>query len=349
MPLSVLVIDDQPLEGEMISYILHRDRPEVTYAGQALNAADGIRMAGESRPDLIFLDIKMPGMDGLAAISHLRRASPRSRIIMLTAFDDYELFRAALRAGAQDYLLKPVRPAGILAALDETGSQTEESAAPPSDDGPDCARVLTQAILDGDENGAAARAQSYLAAYGVTGGNLTYTCACCMKFAAELTQAAAEKPSADALTYLYQDFVRRVSSVQSPEVLTEHFTGFARQAAGLLGNGAGEAGLRQVAEAKQYISAHLHEPLQLSDIARRLYLSTAYFSRLFKEKTGMTFSEYLAGCRVERARRLLATTDLSVSEVAAAIGYQEANSFSRLFKTRTGQTPSDYRASLHRS
>ena len=103
-----------------------------------------------------------------------------------------------------------------------------------------------------------------------------------------------------------------------------------------------------MAEAKQYISAHLHEPLQLSDIARRLYLSTAYFSRLFKEKTGMTFSEYLAGCRVERARQLLATTDLSVSEVAAAIGYQEANSFSRLFKARTGQTPSDYRAFLHR-
>ena len=72
MPLSVLVIDDQPLEGEMSSYILHRDRPEVTYAGQALNAADGIRMAGESKPDLIFLDIKMPGMDGLTATREIR-------------------------------------------------------------------------------------------------------------------------------------------------------------------------------------------------------------------------------------------------------------------------------------
>ena len=53
-------------------------------------------------------------------------------------------------------------------------------------------------------------------------------------------------------------------------------------------------GLRQVAEAKQYISAHLHEPLQLSEIARRLYLSTAYFSRLFKARTGQTPSDYRA-------------------------------------------------------
>ena len=60
-------------------------------------------------------------------------------------------------------------------------------------------------------------------------------------------------------------------------------------------------------------------------------------------------ADYLASCRVERARQLLATTDLSISEVANAIGYQEANSFSRLFKTRTGQSPSEYRASRMRN
>ena len=99
MSLTILVVDDQPLEGEMISLVLKRDRPDVIYGGQALDAADGIRMAALLRPDLIFLDIKMPGMDGLAAISHLRHASPGVQIIMLTAFDDFEYLRAALRGG----------------------------------------------------------------------------------------------------------------------------------------------------------------------------------------------------------------------------------------------------------
>lgn len=110
MPLTVLVVDDQPLEGEMIALVLKRDRPDAVYVGQALDAADGIRMASLLNPGLIFLDIKMPGMNGLTAISHLHRASPGVHIVMLTAFDDFEFLRTAARAGARDYLLKPVRP-----------------------------------------------------------------------------------------------------------------------------------------------------------------------------------------------------------------------------------------------
>ena len=90
MPLTVLVVDDQPLEGEMIALVLKRDRPDAVYVGQALDAADGIRMASLLNPGLIFLDIKMPGMNGLTAISHLHRASPGVHIVMLTAFDDFE-------------------------------------------------------------------------------------------------------------------------------------------------------------------------------------------------------------------------------------------------------------------
>ena len=76
MSLTILVVDDQPLEGEMISLVLKRDRPDVIYGGQALDAADGIRMAALLRPDLIFLDIKMPGMDGLMLMKKLLEKMP---------------------------------------------------------------------------------------------------------------------------------------------------------------------------------------------------------------------------------------------------------------------------------
>ena len=93
-----------------------------------------------------------------------------------------------------------------------------------------------------------------------------------------------------------------------------------------------------------YLSQNCTENISLDDAADYAGFSRYHFSRLFKEKAGMTFSDYLAQVRVDHAKRLLATTDLSIAEVAAAIGYQEANSFSRLFKTRTGKSPSDYRA-----
>ena len=347
MPMSVLVIDDQPLEGEMISLVLKRDRPDVLYAGQALDAADGIRMASLLRPDLIFLDIKMPGMDGLEAISHLRRASPGVQIVMLTAFDDFDYLRAALRAGARDYLLKPVRPADILSTLDDLGTP-----APPitAADSPPISpeqlwEELRQAICSGDQERAHQAVRHVFSYYGpMEQHNVVYACVRCMEFASALAEQASADQAVDGLRFLYQDFVLQVSTLKDPSLLEPAFTTFVQKATDIFSHTAGDISYRQIAAAKRYIDEHFHEPLQMSEVAGMLYLSTAYFSRLFKEKVGVTFSDYLASCRVERARQLLVTTDLSISEVARAIGYQEANSFSRLFKARTGRSPSDYRS-----
>ena len=288
----------------------------------------------------------MPGMDGLTAISHLQRACPHVQIIMLSAFDDFEYLRGALRAGAKDYLLKPVRPADILGALDSSEHlvlPVQPASTPASVHQTD---QLSAAVRQGDCSAAEEQAKRFLASYLVLDqSNIIYACVRCMEFASELTQNVEEGQSRDGLNFLYQEFVHQVSTLKDPELLEQHFLEFVRNAAGIYGHITGDLGHRQIAEAKQYIAEHYHEALQLSEVAKKLYLSTAYFSRLFKEKTGMTFSDYLANCRIDRARQLLATTDLSIAEVSAAIGYQEANSFSRLFKTRTGQSPSDYRAS----
>ena len=346
MPLTVLVIDDQPLEGEMVAYVLRKNRPDVVYAGQALNADEGIQMTTLHQPDLIFLDIKMPGMDGLTAIGHLRGACSHSQIVILSAFDDFTYLRGALRAGARDYLLKPVRPNDILAALDMLTESAPQPIPTPSGavTGGD---QLAEAIQAGDCALAERLAREYLSSYLLLDqANIIHAGVRCMEFSARLAHSSGE--AGDGLTYLHQDFVQQVSALRDPELFREQFCAFVRDAANVFNHAAGDVGYRQVTEAKQYIAEHFHEAIQLSEVARRLYLSTAYFSRLFKEKTGQTFSDYLAACRVDKARHLLATTDLSIAEVASAIGYQEANSFSRLFKARTGQSPSDYRSAQHK-
>lgn len=344
MPHSVLVIDDQPLEGEMISLVLSNNRPDIHYIGQALNASAGIRMAAEHHPDLVFLDIRMPGIDGLSAIPQLKQACPTLQIVILSAFDDFEYLRGALRGGARDYLLKPVRPSDILSALDilDLSADPQFSAAaaislPKAD-------LLIEAVQSGDSHCAEQAALDWLETFSpFEQSNPIIACVRCMELGAKMTQADAEHHNADSLSFLYQDLVHQVSALKDIDQLHICFVDFVKKAADIYSHAAGDVGFRQIAEVKQYISEHLHEPLQLSEVAGKLYLSTAYFSRLFKEKTGLTFSDYLANCRIEKARHLLATTDLSISEVASAIGYQEANSFSRVFKARTGQSPTLYR------
>jgi DNA-binding NarL/FixJ family response regulator len=112
-PVRVLVVDDQRLIRESIASLLSiQDSVEVV--GTAADGEDAVRQAALLGPDVILMDIRMPGMDGVAAVESLRREAPRSRVVMLTTFDDEEYVVRALRAGASGYLLKDL-PAQELA------------------------------------------------------------------------------------------------------------------------------------------------------------------------------------------------------------------------------------------
>lgn len=94
------------------------------------------------------------------------------------------------------------------------------------------------------------------------------------------------------------------------------------------------------------IRADLATPLTVEALAREMGYSVSHFSRTFAAVTGVRPQEFAIHARVDRARELLATTSLSVGEVAAAVGFAEIFYFSRLFKQRTGTTPSEFRRNL---
>ena len=227
--IKVVVIDDQALEGKMIAAVAARDCPYVSYEGQAFSAEEGIELTARAKPDIAFLDITMSGMDGIDAIALLRQSRPELSIVMLTAHDDFSHIQRAMRAGANDYLLKPTRPQEISEALERWGRR------PP---------------------------------------------------------LAEEDP---------------------------------------------------IAAVKRYVEANLEASITLADAAERLHLSPVYFSRLFRNRSGQTFSSWLAQRRIESAKRYLKETRLSIAEIAVKVGYKEANSFTRIFRLATGVPPSEYR------
>ena len=101
--------------------------------------------------------------------------------------------------------------------------------------------------------------------------------------------------------------------------------------------------IRAVNNAKQFIAENYHLDISLDDIAKREYLSLSYFSRAFAELVGMNFTDYLKNLRIKRAQALLLSTDKSIAEIAAKVGYQDPNYFSRVFKLVTGKSPLQYR------
>ncbi|MCX4885565.1 MULTISPECIES: response regulator [unclassified Streptomyces] len=113
---TVLVVDDQPLQRYGFRVLLD-SIPETEVVGEAAHGAEAVRKTAELRPDVVLMDVRMPGMDGIEATRRITAAGGRSRVLVLTTFDVDEYVHAALRAGASGFLLKDARPEELLAGI----------------------------------------------------------------------------------------------------------------------------------------------------------------------------------------------------------------------------------------
>lgn len=111
MSIRVLVVDDQALVRAGFRMILEAE-PDVVVSGEAADGEEALAMAADNRPDVVLMDVRMPGMDGIEATRRLLSdpSGPPVRVIMLTTFDMDEYVYDALRAGASGFLLKDVPP-----------------------------------------------------------------------------------------------------------------------------------------------------------------------------------------------------------------------------------------------
>jgi two-component system response regulator YesN len=98
-----------------------------------------------------------------------------------------------------------------------------------------------------------------------------------------------------------------------------------------------------VSDAKEYIAANYSRDISLDDVSRNVDVSPYYFTRLFKEETGVTFVEYLTTMRIDKAKEMLNASQFSMKEICQAVGYSDPNYFSRIFKKNVGVTPTEYR------
>ena len=114
--LTVLIADDHPLFRKGLRALLG-GQPALRLIGEAASGPDAVRLATELRPDVILMDLQMPGGDGLTAIRQIVAARPGSRILVVTMFEDDDSVFAAMRAGARGYVLKDMDDDEIARAI----------------------------------------------------------------------------------------------------------------------------------------------------------------------------------------------------------------------------------------
>lgn len=115
-PIRVLVADDHPVvRGGLVALL--RTIPDLAVVGEAPDGESAVREVQLVRPDVVLMDVRMPGLDGVEATRRIRSAVPETRVLMLTMYDDDATVFTAMQAGAQGYLLKEAEQDQIVRAI----------------------------------------------------------------------------------------------------------------------------------------------------------------------------------------------------------------------------------------
>jgi DNA-binding NarL/FixJ family response regulator len=116
MTVRVVLADDQPLVRTALQMVI-TDTPDIEVVGEAGTGAEAVQLVERVHPDVVVMDIRMPGMDGIEATRLITAGPSAARVVVLTTFDDDDYVYAALRAGASGFLVKDMALEDILAAI----------------------------------------------------------------------------------------------------------------------------------------------------------------------------------------------------------------------------------------
>lgn len=348
MSWSLLIVDDEELARFALRKMSAALFPEI---GEILEAAEGqsaIEIVRKSRPQLVLMDVRMPGPNGLDAAARLLAIAPDTRIIVVTAYDRFPLAQRAVNLGLDGYLLKPVieeefrkTVAGALSRLERL-SRRERLPAPATG-----GRLPPGARHALEERLAREAAAGYLPAGSAAAAALARAWDWerlgeeerldrALSFAYELERERERGPVSAPATPPSGGQLARFRAGQPLEVLAELLDEAAAAARSLPPD-------EPPARIRAWLASTPPAELSLDSLAERLGLSAAHASRVFKEAIGRNFAPYVAELRMERARALAASRpELTVEELARAVGYADPAYFSKLFREHAGMSPREW-------
>ena len=118
MPIQVAIVEDKPADRESLERLLRGQR-EIKCVASAKSGDEALKLIPAKKPDVVLMDIQLPGMSGIECVRRLKRICPDVQVMMLTVIEDHERIFEALAAGAMGYLLKTTPPGKILEAVEE--------------------------------------------------------------------------------------------------------------------------------------------------------------------------------------------------------------------------------------
>ena len=254
-------------------------------------------------------------MNGVELTAKLKQIDPQMEITMISAYDDSDYILNAMKTGASYYRLKPARPQEILAVFDKLLKSIPSIVDPRNRD---CIKEFAEKVLLGDREAAFHLLENiWQQLEQAAAGDIEILRSRSQELAITLLHFITDRHhSPDVLLMFRNNLIRGMSSAQSPADIKAQLNEMVENSIRLLDQYAADAGHELISRAQKFIQDNLHKNISIEDVAKHIHLSIFYFSRLFKEKTGVTYTEYLIELRLEKSKMLLLTTNDTVASIA---------------------------------
>lgn len=348
---KILLVDDEILEREVLKIMLGKLKDEVTVIGEAGNGREAIDLDMKLNPDIIFMDIKMPGIDGIKASEIIKKQNENKVIIMLTAYDDFDLIHRALTLGVNDYILKPVKGEKLLEVLrvqidnlkiDKNRIKEKEL-------------LLIDKIISEEENEAKMLLNSIIESYTIASNeDAAYFRQKIELLAEKLIKVASKFRFRNNNWINKEEALAKLRSFEDMESIRNYIYSILKLIFSEVLEDNIEMKKNDVEKPKclnkalepalKYIEENYGEQVLLEDVASVSNLSPYYFSKLFKKEMGMNFTTYVTKYKIEKAKWRLRNTDIPIVNIASELGYYECGYFTKVFKKIEGITPTEYRS-----
>ncbi|SDC11914.1 two-component system, response regulator YesN [Candidatus Frackibacter sp. WG12] len=359
MMYKALVVDDEQLERRVMKKIITDEVQEVRLVGEAENGNEALIVAEAERPDIILMDIKMPKVDGLEATKEIAKLYPSIKIIIITAYNEFDYAQRALKYGAVDYLLKPVKPEKIIEVLDELITKIEEErlynqlVKQGHDNLEESAQFhqkvfakekkLYELVKEGEVKEIGSFVDQLLDEIQQDDYELVKVKIRIIEFLVSLSRTINQEAEIEICHFYFEELISESAEINSMNQFASWVKNKLKIVVDKVTKAYDEIEDDIIKQATNYINRNYDQDLTLERVAKAVHLNPSYLSHTFKEETGSNFTDYLTKIRLKKAQELLKTSKSKITEIAHQVGYQNSNYFSQVFKKEFGLTPTQYR------
>lgn len=350
----LVIIDDEYLTISGVTVMLEKINADYETVGSACDGISALTVIREKKPDLVIIDIRMPGMNGLEVIELAKQEFPDMIFALLSGYQEFEYARKGLNLGVKEYIDKPITREKLTRLLEKVDLELEQK----SYDAAIMKRktaeqqwklqqnAIIESINDSNVDGWKEKVEQSLKLLRESEMDLADYKTECYHLVVHVTEAFYEKWKQYERQINFP-FFHNVEELKGYEEVDEYVYMiferiFQKIAVWKIGSSH-----RIITQILSYMNENYGKDFGLNEMAEMIGLNNTYLSILFKAEVGTTFIKYLTKVRIEHAKELL-LEGYKVNKVSAMVGYNNYHYFCNIFKREEGVTPMEYKGNVRK-